>query len=220
VIRAAPFLFIFCLLASCFVQHKTAYKKMKWFGDTTHRGGWTQEMLDSIGLKLVKNATVPYHFRYSVGQRVVDVWSADMLQYHGRVTCFTTGNRKSREFFYGMNFPVADSVATAIAIELRKRDVFEMPDIFTEAKEPFDCADCTFESYQCMTAGGYRLKTYWAEWPGHKGPFKSSAAKVDSMNKFIESGAEVDEKFDEFISLLPNGTYQDGIIQRMKIAEE
>jgi len=185
---------------------------MTWFGDTTYKENWTPQMLDSIGMKPLKQSGKPFYFRYSFNNEAIDIWSNDLLHYHGQLFCFTQNWHKKMRYF-GKMFPINDSVVNEIAdlyYTLNIQKISEEDSLLGYGK--YVCVDCYSYSklYEFSNGAEYTQKRYALLFS-----FKDSikdAKIIDSFSNYIETKAETNKKFDEFIEDLPNGVYKQGVV--------
>ena len=87
-LRFLFFLFlVFCF--GCRVPKHGLYK-LKRFGESKYAECWTPDMFDSIGLSKINKLDKKFYFRYVQQGEAVDIWSDDLISYHGKMFCFTS----------------------------------------------------------------------------------------------------------------------------------
>ncbi len=205
---------LFCL--GCFSEHRAVYTRMMRFGDSLPGTGWTQQMFDSIGMKQVKNTNKQFYFRFGIeGESVaVDIWSDDMVNYHAQLFCYIHNEYKKKTRYFGMAFPLGDSIANRIVHLFNDLGIAAITDV--EAMQGYNykgIRNDTIVIYELLNAGKYTYKVYAGS---HVFFSIEEAKRIDSFSNYIYTSTGMSDTYDKFIDYLPDGVYNKGKVAIVK----
>ena len=183
------------LLASCYTRHKEAYNRLF--------------IISEYGDDRPIPETKPFYFRYQVSNVSVDIWSDDSVHFKGKVFCYTVHLKKRRKY-YGINFPVPDSVVNKIVKRFGDRHIEQILMEKDTARETTQCDDCGTLEYDYVNGRNSYRKQCYPIWTGWK------TDSMDLFKAFIEENISIKNEFSRFIDYLPDGTYQLGMLPLKK----
>ncbi|MBE2289027.1 MAG: hypothetical protein IAE95_05695 [Chitinophagaceae bacterium] len=191
------FLFLLCaiLAISTFAQAKAKrYNRVFKIGEY----GDTQAFIDTTGR---------FNLRYKIMNGAVNIWAVDSSQYYGELY-FYTNRVDKRNRHYAVYFRIPDSLGRYIANAFVSMDV---PKAFVESSyQLVGCSHCIDQGYN-----------YW-DGKSYKSDLINSIQNnrvVDSFNLYVDSVLHTENRFFDFIGLLPDGVYQRNMLEVIKETE-
>ena len=129
------------------------------------------------------------------------------MHFFGTLFCYTTRKDKENRKYYGVNFPIPDSITANLVKKIGELQIVQIFTCDTTKFPAFICDDCGFKDYEFFN-GNFHFRRSFDLCSGNKA--------VDSLGSFIEQTLHVEKMFFQFIDSLPDGTY---VLDRMDVVK-
>ena len=165
-----------------------------------------------IGLKDLIKSNDSFHFRFWHENEVVDIWTTDNKAFHGVYADFTTN-----DFEHFFNLPLKNifcdtiildsTTSTYIYDKCCNLSIFSIPK--QDSIKGWANGDDGEEfAIECSTPTYYYFRTYWT--PSEFKKKIKEAAELVSLNTILTKRLDMEQRWNTFLSGLPNGHYRVG----------
>ena len=158
-------------------------------------------------MQAVIDTTGGFSLRYKIMNGTVNIWAVDSSQYKGELYYYTNRVDK-RNRHYAVYFPISDSASQYIATAFVGVDI---PKAFVESSyQLVGCSHCIDQAYYYWDGHSYRTDLINSI---------QNNRVVHSFNHYVDSVLHTENRFFDFIGLLPDGVYQCNMLEVIKETE-
>lgn len=152
-------------------------------------------------------------FRFWTRDQVVEIWTKDMISFHGKLISYTARYDRDRykkperrKKIYSKHINIDSATSKLIYERATSLSLFDIPDQM-HIKEWKQGTDGYSISIEHATPQRYSMRYYWGPDFQVKIP---EATTINNFDKFLTTTLATREKWDYFIQSLPRGCYNNG----------